>query len=79
VFDLLQLKPEITCDIFIPRVQSQETNAHFLGISCVYDRSESSGTYDMIIGITPRSSWRIRHNQRTSMTVLSPGILTLFQ
>jgi hypothetical protein len=25
-------------------------------------RSESSGTYDMIIGNQPRSSWRIRHN-----------------
>jgi hypothetical protein len=28
----------------------------------VDDRSESSSTYDMIIGNQPRSSWRIRHN-----------------
>jgi hypothetical protein len=28
----------------------------------VDDRSESSSTYDMIIGHVPRSSWRIRHN-----------------
>jgi hypothetical protein len=28
----------------------------------VDDRSESSITYDMIIGKLPRSSWRIRHN-----------------
>jgi hypothetical protein len=26
------------------------------------DRSESSSTYDMIIGKVMRSSWRIRHN-----------------
>jgi hypothetical protein len=33
--------------------------------SCAFhvdDRSESSSTYDMIIGNTPRSSLRIRHN-----------------
>jgi hypothetical protein len=28
----------------------------------VDDRSESSSTYDMIIGNQPRSCWRIRHN-----------------
>jgi hypothetical protein len=28
----------------------------------VDDRSESSSTYDMIIGNQPRSPWRIRHN-----------------
>jgi hypothetical protein len=28
----------------------------------VYDLSESSSTYDMIIDNQPRSSWRIRHN-----------------
>jgi hypothetical protein len=28
----------------------------------VDDRSESSSTYDIIIGNQPRSSWRIRHN-----------------
>jgi hypothetical protein len=26
------------------------------------DRSESSSTYDMIIGNQPRSSWKIRHD-----------------
>jgi hypothetical protein len=28
----------------------------------VDERSESSSTYDMIIGNVPKSSWRIRHN-----------------
>jgi hypothetical protein len=28
----------------------------------VDDLSESSSTYDMIIGNTQRSTWRIRHN-----------------
>jgi hypothetical protein len=28
----------------------------------VDDRSESSSTYDMIIGNQPRSPWMIRHN-----------------
>jgi hypothetical protein len=28
----------------------------------VDDRSDSSSTYDTIIGNTPRSPWRIRHN-----------------
>jgi hypothetical protein len=28
----------------------------------VYDRSESSSTYEMNIGNQPRSPWRIRHN-----------------
>jgi hypothetical protein len=26
------------------------------------ERSESSSTYDMIIGNQPRSSWKIKHN-----------------
>jgi hypothetical protein len=30
----------------------------------VHDRSESSNTYDMIIGNQPRSPWRIRHNHQ---------------
>jgi hypothetical protein len=49
VVSLLQLKLGYACDIFTPRVQPQETNVYFLGIS-VDDRSESSSTYDMIIG-----------------------------
>jgi hypothetical protein len=61
VVSLLKLKLKYACDIFIPRVQSQETNFYFLGIH-VDDRSESSSTYDMIIGNGPRSPWRIRHN-----------------
>jgi hypothetical protein len=28
----------------------------------VDDRSESSSTYDMIIGKVARSSWRVKHN-----------------
>jgi hypothetical protein len=28
----------------------------------VDDRSDSSSTYDMIIGYVQRSSWKIRHN-----------------
>jgi hypothetical protein len=31
---LLQLTLVFACDIFTPRVQSQETNVYFLGISC---------------------------------------------
>jgi hypothetical protein len=46
---LLQPKHGYACDIFNPRVQSQETNVLFLSIY-VDDRSESSSTYDMIIG-----------------------------
>jgi hypothetical protein len=30
----------------------------------VDDRSESSSTYDMIIGNQPRYTWRIRHNHQ---------------
>jgi hypothetical protein len=63
VVSLLQLKLgyRYACDIFTLRVQSQETNVYFLGIS-LDDHSESSSTYDMIIGNVPRSPWRIRHN-----------------
>jgi hypothetical protein len=46
VVSLLQIKLGYAHDIFTPRVQHQETNAFFLGISC----SESSSTYDMIMG-----------------------------
>jgi hypothetical protein len=31
--NLLQLKPGYACDIFTPRVQSQEAIVYFLGIS----------------------------------------------
>jgi hypothetical protein len=34
VVSLLQLKLGYACDIFTPRVQPQETNLYFLGISC---------------------------------------------
>jgi hypothetical protein len=34
VVSLLQLTLGYACDIFTPRVQSQETNVLFLGISC---------------------------------------------
>jgi hypothetical protein len=47
VVSLLKLKLGYSCDIFTPRVQPKETN--FLGIH-VDDRSESSSTYDMIMG-----------------------------
>jgi hypothetical protein len=46
---LLQLKLGYACDIFNPKVQSQETNVLFLSIY-VDNRSESSSTYDMNIG-----------------------------
>jgi hypothetical protein len=61
VVSLLQLKLGYVCDIFTPRVQSQETDVSLL-VFHVDDRSESSSTYDMIIGKQTRSSWRIRHN-----------------
>jgi hypothetical protein len=61
VVSLLQLKLGYTNDIFTPRVQPQEKNLFFLGIS-VDDCSESSSTYDMIIVNQPRTPWRIRHN-----------------
>jgi hypothetical protein len=61
VVSLLKLKLKYACDIFIPRDQSQETNVYFLGIH-VDNHSESSSTYDMIIGNVPRSTWIIRHN-----------------
>jgi hypothetical protein len=48
------------CDLFTPRVQSQETNMLFWPFH-VDDRSESSSTYDIIIGDGPRSPWRSRH------------------
>jgi hypothetical protein len=34
VVTLLQLKLENACDIFTPRVQPQDTNVLFLGVSC---------------------------------------------
>jgi hypothetical protein len=34
VVNLLQLKMGYACDIFTPRLQYQETNVFFLGISC---------------------------------------------
>jgi hypothetical protein len=61
VVSLLQLNLKRACDIFNPRVQSQETNVYFLAFH-VDERSESSNTYEMIIGNQLRSSWRIRHN-----------------
>jgi hypothetical protein len=61
VVSLLQLKLRYACDIFIPRVQSQETNVSILAFH-VDDPFDSSSTYDMIIGNQPISSWRIRHN-----------------
>jgi hypothetical protein len=48
VVSLLQLKLGYACDLFIPRVKSQETNVFLLGIYAD-DLSESSNTYDMII------------------------------
>jgi hypothetical protein len=50
-----------TCDIFTPRVQSQEKNVYFLAFH-VDDFSESSRAYDMILGNQPVFSRRIRHN-----------------
>jgi hypothetical protein len=51
---LLQLKLGYACDIFTPMFTSWAFH--------VDDRSESSSTYDMIMGNQTRSSWRIRHN-----------------
>jgi hypothetical protein len=34
VVNLIKLKLRYPCDIFTPRVQPQETNVFFLGISC---------------------------------------------
>jgi hypothetical protein len=45
----------------------------------VNERSESSSTYDMIIGNGPRSPWRIRHNHELQLPYGHLGILTLFQ
>jgi hypothetical protein len=61
VVNLLQLKLGYTYDIFIPRVQSQETICTSLEFH-IDDRSDSSSTYDMIISNQPRSPWKIRHN-----------------
>jgi hypothetical protein len=60
VLNLLQLKPVYSCDLLTPRVNLKKqicTSWEFH----TGDRSESSSTYDMIIGNVPRSSWRIRH------------------
>jgi hypothetical protein len=59
--NLLQLKLGYACDIFTPRVQYQEKMCSSWAFH-VDDRSESSITYDMIIGNGQRSSWRIRNN-----------------
>jgi hypothetical protein len=40
------------------------------------DRSESSSTYDMIIGNQSRSSWRIRHNHEYKPASLDNVIKT---
>jgi hypothetical protein len=48
-----------SCDIFTPRVQSQETNVSFLGISCkLLFWVVKHIWYDY----GPRSPWRIRHH-----------------
>jgi hypothetical protein len=47
VVSLLQLKLVHACDIFTPRFQPQETISWAF---YVYDRSESSSTYHMIMG-----------------------------
>jgi hypothetical protein len=47
--------------ITTPRLQSQETRVFFWTFH-VDDRSESSSTYDTIIGNEMRTSWLIRHN-----------------
>jgi hypothetical protein len=49
VVSLLQLKLAYACDNLTPRVQPQETNV-FSWAFHVDDRSESSSTYEMIIG-----------------------------
>jgi hypothetical protein len=61
VVNLLQLKLGYACDFTLPNFNLKKQ------ISCpmkfhVDDRSESSSTYDMIIGKQPRSPWKIRHN-----------------
>jgi hypothetical protein len=58
---LLQLKLRYACDIFTPRVQISRKNISSRAFH-VDDRSESSSTYDMIIGSWPRSPLRIIHN-----------------
>jgi hypothetical protein len=45
-----QIQLGYACDIFTPRVQPQETNIYYSWAFYVDDRSESSSTYDMIIG-----------------------------
>jgi hypothetical protein len=49
VVSLLQLKLGYACDIFTPRVQSQDKCVLLVQMH-VDDRSESSSTSDMIIG-----------------------------
>jgi hypothetical protein len=61
VVTLLQLKLGYVYDIFNPRVQSQEKMCSSWAFH-VDDRSESSSIYDVIIGHSMRSPWRIRHN-----------------
>jgi hypothetical protein len=47
VINSLRIKMGYACDLFTPRVQSQEANVLFLAFH-VDDHSESSSTYDMI-------------------------------
>jgi hypothetical protein len=61
VVNSLQLKLVYACNIFTPRVQSQEKICSSWEFH-VDDRSEPSSAYDMIIGNRPRSPWAIRHN-----------------
>jgi hypothetical protein len=62
VVSLLELKTWIMLVTYsLPDFNLKE----LMSSSCEFhvdDRSESSSTYDMIIGNVPRSPWRIRHN-----------------
>jgi hypothetical protein len=61
VVHLLQLKLVYACDISLPEFNLKKQMIDSWEFH-VDDRSESSRTYDMIIGNIPRSPWRIRHN-----------------
>jgi hypothetical protein len=60
VFNSLHLKIGL-CHFHSPSSTSRNKVVHPWAFH-VDDRSESSSTYDMIIGIQPRPSWRIRYN-----------------
>jgi hypothetical protein len=60
VVNLTQMKLRYSWDLFNLRVQSQE-KMYSSWTFHVDDRSESSRIQDMITGIGPRSSLRIRH------------------